>query len=67
MFKIRMIAEKREWTLFGVWCLILIYLVPFALLNIGQFLKVDMDHMFHGFNILHAFETPLCATINTLS
>ena len=73
MFKIRMIAEKREWTLFGVWCLILIYLVPFALLNIGQFLKVDMDHMFHGFNILPAFDgsyfglTVFCYVISVIS
>ncbi|MBR2840784.1 MAG: type IV secretory system conjugative DNA transfer family protein [Bacilli bacterium] len=55
MFKFRMIAEKREWTLFGIWCLLLIYLVPVALLNLQQFLKADMNNLFYGFNPFPAF------------
>ena len=53
--KFRLIAEEKEWKLFGIWCVALLYLVPFALLNIRTFLKADLDHMFHGFNPFPAF------------
>ena len=53
--KINFIADEKDWKIFGVWCIILLYIVPVVLLNITQFLKGDIDHIFYGFNPMQAF------------
>lgn len=53
--KLKFRADKKDWMMFGGYCIILLYFVAVALLNIIQFAKGDLDHPFHGFNPFPAF------------
>ncbi len=53
--KLKFRADKKDWMMFGGYCIILLYFVAVALLNIIQFAKGDLDRPFHGFNPFPAF------------
>lgn len=53
--KLKFRAEKKDWIMFGIFAVILLYFVAIAVLNLAQFAKGDLDHLFHGFNPLPAF------------
>ena len=53
--KLKFRADKKDWIIFGLYCVVLLYFVAIALLNIIQFAKGDLDHPFHGLNPLPAF------------
>ena len=53
--KLKFRADKKDWIIFGCYCLVLLYFVAIALLNIIQFAKGDLDHPFHGLNPFPAF------------
>ncbi len=53
--KLKFRADKKDWIMFGGYCIILLYFVAVALLNIIQFAKGDLDHPFYGFNPFPAF------------
>ena len=60
--KLHFIAEEKDWKIFGIWCILLLYIVPIVLLNVTQFLKVDLDHMFYGFNPMLAYSKEYIGT-----
>lgn len=53
--KLKFTADKKDWMMFGVYAVILLYFVAIAVLNIAQFAAGDIDHPFHGFNPFPAF------------
>ena len=55
--KLKFRADKKDWIIFGCYCVVLLYFVAVALLNIIQFAKGDLDHPFHGFNPFPAFSS----------
>ncbi|MBR3210269.1 MAG: type IV secretory system conjugative DNA transfer family protein [Bacilli bacterium] len=52
-FKVR--GEAKDWVLFGFYCLVLLYFVAIAVLNVIQFAQGDLDHPFYGLNPFPAF------------
>ena len=55
--KLKFRADKKDWIIFGGYCVVLLYFVAIALLNIIQFAKGDLDHPFHGLNPFPAFSS----------
>ena len=55
--KLKFRASKKDWMIFGGYCVVLLYFVAIALLNIIQFAKGDLDHPFHGLNPFPAFSS----------
>ena len=55
--KLKFRADKKDWIIFGGYCVVLLYFVAVALLNIIQFAKGDLDHPFHGLNPFPAFSS----------
>ena len=53
--KLKFTAEKKDWIMFGIFAVVLLYFVAIAVLNIAQFAAGDIDHPFHGFNPFPAF------------
>ena len=53
--KLKFRAEARDWALFGGYCLVLLYFVAIAVLNVIQFAQGDVDHPFAGLNPFPAF------------
>jgi len=53
--KLKFRAEAKDWMMFGGYCIVLLYFVAIAVLNVIQFAKGDLDHPFHGFNPFPAF------------
>ncbi len=53
--KLKLRAEKKDWIMFGIYAVILLYFVAIAVLNLAQFASGDVDHPFHGFNPFPAF------------
>lgn len=53
--KLKFSADKEDWLMFGGYCLVLLYFVAIAVLNILQFAKGDLDHPFAGLNPFPAF------------
>lgn len=48
--KFRFNAEPKDWMMFGGFCLVLLYVVCIAVLNVLQFAQGDIDHLFYGLN-----------------
>ena len=53
--KLKVRAEAKDWALFGGYCVVLLYFVAIAVLNIIQFAQGDLDHPFAGLNPFPAF------------
>jgi len=53
--KLKFRAEKKDWIMFGIYAVVLLYFVAIAVLNLAQFASGDVDHPFHGFNPFPAF------------
>ena len=53
--KLKFRAEAKDWAMFGVYCVVLLFFVAIALLNVVQFAKGDLDHPFYGLNPFPAF------------
>ena len=53
--KLKFRAEAKDWAVFGVFCVVLLFFVAIALLNIVQFAKGDLDYPFYGLNPFPAF------------
>ena len=53
--KLKFRADSKDWAIFGAYCVVLLYFVAIALLNVIQFAKGDLDHPFHGLNPFPAF------------
>lgn len=53
--KLKFTADSKDWIMFGVYAVVLLYFVAIAVLNIAQFAAGDIDHPFHGFNPFPAF------------
>lgn len=53
--KLKFRAEAKDWALFGGYCLVLLYFVAIAVLNVIQFAQGDVDHPFAGLNPFPAF------------
>ena len=53
--KLKVRADSKDWAMFGVYCVVLLFFVAIALLNIIQFAKGDLEHPFHGINPFPAF------------
>ncbi len=53
--KLKFRADKKDWIMFGIYAVVLLYVVAIAILNIAQFAFGDVDHLFYGFNPLKAF------------
>ena len=60
--KIEFIAEEKDWKIFIAWCILLLYIVPVVLLNVMQFLRADLDHLFYGLNPMPAFSKEAIGT-----
>ena len=60
--KIEFIAEEKDWKIFIAWCILLLYIVPVVLLNVMQFLRADVDHLFYGLNPMPAFSKEAIGT-----
>ena len=60
--KLKFTADKKDWVMFGIYAVILLYFVAIAVLNIAQFAAGDIDHPFHGFNPFPAFSKNFIAT-----
>ena len=60
--KLKFTADKKDWIMFGIYAVILLYFVAIAVLNIAQFASGDIDHPFHGFNPFPAFNKNFIAT-----
>ena len=50
--KLKFRAEPKDWVIFGIFCLVLLYFVAIAVLNLSQFANTAT---FHGFNPFPAF------------
>ena len=56
--KLKFTAEKKDWIMFGIYAVVLLYFVAIAILNIASFASAsDIEHMFHGFNPFPAFSS----------
>ena len=55
--KFKFKAEAKDWVFFGIFCVVLLYLVAIAVLNLAQFAAGDLDKPFHGFNPFPAFSS----------
>lgn len=53
--KLKFKAEAKDWVFFGIFCVVLLYFVAIAVLNLAQFAASDLDKPFHGFNPFPAF------------
>ncbi len=53
--KLKFRAEKKDWIMFGIYAVVLLYFVAIAVLNISQFAAGDIDKPLHGFNPFPAF------------
>jgi len=53
--KLKFKAEAKDWIFFGIFCVVLLYFVAIAVLNLAQFAASDLDKPFHGFNPFPAF------------
>ncbi len=53
--KLKFTADSKDWIMFGVYAVVLLYFVAIAVLNIAQFAAGDIDRPFHGFNPFPAF------------
>ena len=53
--KLKFRADKKDWIMFGIYAVVLLYVVAIAVLNISQFAFGDVDHLFYGFNPIKAF------------
>lgn len=53
--KLKFRAEKKDWIMFGIYAVVLLYFVAIAVLNLAQFASGDVDRPFHGFNPFPAF------------
>ena len=53
--KLKFRAEARDWALFAGYCVVLLYFVAIAVLNVIQFAQGDVDHPFAGLNPFPAF------------
>lgn len=53
--KLKFQAEPKDWAFFGIFCVVLLYFVAIAVLNLAQFAASDLDKPFHGFNPFPAF------------
>ena len=53
--KLKLRAEAKDWALFGGYCVVLLYFVAIAVLNVIQFAQGDVDHPFAGLNPFPAF------------
>lgn len=54
--KLKVRGEAKDWALFGGYCVVLLYFVAIAVLNVIQFAQGDLDHPFHGLNPFPAFK-----------
>ena len=53
--KLKFRADAKDWYLFGGYCIVLLYFVAIAVLNVIQFAQGDVDHPFAGLNPFPAF------------
>ncbi len=53
--KLRFRADLKDWIMFAIYAVILLYFVAIAVLNLAQFASGDIDKPFHGFNPFPAF------------
>lgn len=53
--KLKFRADSRDWAMFGGYCVVLLYFVAIAVLNIIQFAKGDLDQPLYGLNPFPAF------------
>ncbi len=53
--KLKFRAETKDWVMFGIYAVLLLYFVAIAVLNLAQFASGDIDKPFHGFNPFPAF------------
>ncbi len=53
--KLKFTADSKDWVMFGILAIILLYFVAIAVLNLAQFASGDIDHPFWGFNPFPAF------------
>ena len=53
--KLKFSAAPESWMKFGIFALILLYIVALAVLNLAQFAAGDIDKPFHGLNPFPAF------------
>ena len=60
--KLKFTADKKDWMMFGIYAVVLLYFVAIAVLNIAQFAMGDIDHPFHGFNPFPAFSSNFIGT-----
>lgn len=56
--KLKFRASAKDWVIFAIFCIVLLYLVSIAVLNLGS---VANDGTFHGFNPLSAFSPKFLA------
>ena len=60
--KLKFTADSKDWMMFGIYAVVLLYFVAIAVLNIAQFAAGDIDHPFHGLNPFPAFSKNFIAT-----
>ena len=53
--KLKFTADRKDWIMFGIYAVVLLYFVAIAVLNLAQFAAGDIDKPFHGFNPFPAF------------
>lgn len=53
--KLKFNADPKDWMIFGVYAVVLLYFIAIAVLNLAQFAIGDTDHLFYGFNPIKAF------------
>ena len=53
--KLKFRADKSDWIKFGIYAVILLYVVAIAILNLASFAYGDVDHLIHGLNPIKAF------------
>ena len=53
--KLKFRADEKDWIMFAIYAVILLYFVAIAVLNLAQFAAGDIDRPFHGFNPFPAF------------
>ena len=53
--KLKFNADPKDWMIFGIYAVVLLYFIAIAVLNLAQFAIGDTDHLFYGFNPIKAF------------
>lgn len=53
--KLKFNADPKDWKMFGIYAVILLYFIAIAVLNLSQFAIGDTDHLFYGFSPFKAF------------